>query len=260
METYVFDGSLAGLLSAVFTSYERKAGAVKLISQNDYQPNLLGDEIEIYSDRGQAARVWKGLANHIGMEGLERFYAAFLGEEAKGFQCLFDLSRYIFDCGGDVLQDFGNAYVLFVSQLARKVHREKHRMEAFVRFQKMPDGLFVAVVEPDYNVLPLIRKHFAERYADQYWLIYDLRRKYGLYYNGDSAEEVAIDFSAETREVNGPLLSENLLAEDEKLYQHLWRGYFNHTNISERKNTKLHIRHIPKRYWRYLTEKFDLHF
>lgn len=256
METYVFDGSLTGLLSAVFTSYERKSGAVKLVGQGDYQPDLLGGQLEIYSDSGQAARVWKGLAKQIGTDGLNRFYAAFLGEDATGYQCLFDLSRYIFDRGGNVMEDFGNAHVLFVSQLARKVHREKHRMEAFVRFRKMADGLFVSVVEPDYNVLPLIRKHFADRYADQRWLIYDVRRKYGLYYDGDRTEEVEIGFSEGAAELRGPSLPENLLAEDEELYQRLWKGYFNHTNIPARKNTQLHIRHIPKRYWRYLTEKF----
>lgn len=36
-----------------------------------------------------------------------------------------------------------------------------------------------------------------------------------------------------------------------------FNGYihFKSTNITERKNTKLHVQHIPKRYWRYLTEK-----
>jgi hypothetical protein len=37
-------------------------------------------------------------------------------------------------------------------------------------------------------------------------------------------------------------------------YQKLWE-YFDHTNIKERKkNTKLHIQHVPKRL-KYLTEK-----
>ena len=43
--------------------------------------------------------------------------------------------------------------------------------------------------------------------------------------------------------------------EEEINYQNLWKEYFDHTNIKERKNTKLHLQHVPKRYWRYLTEK-----
>jgi probable DNA metabolism protein len=43
--------------------------------------------------------------------------------------------------------------------------------------------------------------------------------------------------------------------EDESAYQYLWKNYFTSVNIVSRKNTKLHLRHIPKRYWKYLTEK-----
>jgi probable DNA metabolism protein len=43
--------------------------------------------------------------------------------------------------------------------------------------------------------------------------------------------------------------------EKEELYQHLWQQYFKSVNIVSRKNTKLHIQHMPKRYWKYLTEK-----
>ena len=56
-------------------------------------------------------------------------------------------------------------------------------MEAFVRFKKTTDGLFLSLVRPDFNVLPLIQPHFKRRYQDQRWLIYDEQRKYGLYYD-----------------------------------------------------------------------------
>ena len=42
----------------------------------------------------------------------------------------------------------------------------------------------------------------------------------------------------------------------EKKYQTLWQRYFVKTGIPERKNMKLHIQWMPKRYWKYLTEKF----
>ncbi|WP_241280121.1 DUF4130 domain-containing protein [Chryseobacterium cucumeris] len=44
--------------------------------------------------------------------------------------------------------------------------------------------------------------------------------------------------------------------DEEKGYQLLWQRYFTKTNIVERKNMKLHIQHVPKRYWKYLTEKW----
>ena len=35
----------------------------------------------------------------------------------------------------------------------------------------------------------------------------------------------------------------------------MWRAYFRAVDIPERKNLRLHLRHVPKRYWPYLTEK-----
>ena len=37
--------------------------------------------------------------------------------------------------------------------------------------------------------------------------------------------------------------------------QAMWRAYFQAVTIPERRNLALHLRHVPKRYWPYLTEK-----
>ncbi|HCV81945.1 MAG TPA: DNA metabolism protein, partial [Zunongwangia profunda] len=47
----------------------------------------------------------------------------------------------------------------------------------------------------------------------------------------------------------------DVLHENEISFQKLWKSYFESTNIKSRKNTKLHLQHVPKRYWKYLTEK-----
>jgi probable DNA metabolism protein len=82
-------------------------------------------------------------------------------------------------------------------------------------------------------------------------MIYDGRRGYGIFYDLHDVQFVEADFDEAVRSssVSG------VYADDEKVFQDLWRNYFNSTNIKSRKNNKLHLRHIPKRYWRYLTEK-----
>ena len=109
-----------------------------------------------------------------------------------------------------------------------------------------------AIIQPDFNVLPLISNHFKKRYADQQWLIYDSRRKYGLYYNMNAVSEVQIDFTTDLQNEDA---KNNSYDENEILYQELWKQYFSSVNIKARKNTKLHIQHMPKRYWKFLTEK-----
>ena len=127
-------------------------------------------------------------------------------------------------------------------------------MEAFIRFQRTKDDLYFATIAPDFNVLPLIASHFKDRYADQNWLIFDNRRRYGIHYDSATLKlvEVLVDLQKDT---SGEFLSQSVCHEEEVEYQKLWKEYFDSVNIASRKNTKLHIRHVPARYWRYLTEK-----
>jgi probable DNA metabolism protein len=249
MTIYVFDGSLEGLLTAVFEFYERKPGPIQLIAQQHFEPVLIDEVLEIDSDETKAKRVWEGLKKKIGGEWLLRFYKAFLSEEAATFQQLFYFACYIFDNPKGAENNFGHPAVLAVTQMEKSVNRERHRMKAFIRFQETADGIFYAPIEPDFNVLPLISQFFKNRYADQQWIIYDLKRNYGLYYDLEKVEEIVLEETPDMK------VASDLLHGKEELYGLLWNDYFKSTNIVARKNMKLHIRHVPKRYWKYLTEK-----
>jgi probable DNA metabolism protein len=254
METYVFDGTLEGILTAIFDSYERRSLQVKLVSEKLYLPDAFQESHFVTSQDTKANRVWKGLRQKLDPDWMKKIYKTYLSEQPQAFQHVFDFARYIIDNPAGSASNYGNASVMAVSQIDRKVHREKHRMEAFIRFQQTADGTFYAHIEPDFNVLPLISDHFRKRYADQKWIIFDLKRKYGLYYDLEKVEEVTFDF---TQEMSSALnaLPVNVLDPKEELYSLLWKDYFRSTNIPARKNMKLHIQHVPKRYWKYLSEK-----
>lgn len=144
-----------------------------------------------------------------------------------------------------------------MSQWAKQVGREKHRMEAFVRFKKTKDGLFLSLVRPDFNVLRIILRHFKARYQDQRWLIFDEQRKYGIYYALDEVHQVKMNaeiIDQQSRIGHSQCFSLELDAQ-ELLYDQLWKDYFHSVNIQVRQNMKLHIQYVPKRYWRYMNEK-----
>lgn len=254
MDLYVFDGTLEGLLTAVFYSYQKKAVQVKLVSHEHFHPDVFQESFTVISEDKKAKRVWAGLAKKLDPEWMLRIYKAFLSEQPNIFQDLLDFARYIIDHPEGASENYGNKYVLEISQMSQKVHREKHRMEAFIRFQQTADQIYYAHIDPDFNVLPLLTDHFKNRYADQKWIIYDLKRKYGLFYDLEKVEEIEFDFGAEFSS-NLNALPEQVLDPKEELYSLLWKDYFRSTNIPARKNMKLHIRHVPKRYWKYLSEK-----
>lgn len=152
----------------------------------------------------------------------------------------------------NVEENFSSHAVLRVAQIGRQLFREKHRFEAFVRFQKLQDDTFYATIEPDFNILPLITTHFVRRYADQEWIIYDIKRQYGIHYNLKQVQEIHFDFQQINKYGEAP---EEAFDAQEDLYQLLWKVYFKNVNIPARRNMKLHKKHAPVRYWKYLVEK-----
>ena len=247
---YVFDGSFEGLLTAVFEWFERKPGTVNICSASRYQPDAFSQPFIVANNRNKADRVWKGLQKNLDKAWQRQIYCCYLSELPEAFAAIFNFCCYVFRQKG-AEQNYGHPAVLTVAQIARKVEREKHRMEAFIRFEEAADGLFYCGIDPDFNVIPLIAGHFTRRYADQRWMIYDIGRNYGVYYDLQKTEEIQL--------ANGlhALGQKEKVQQDqkEKLYANLWKDYFKSTNIESRKNTKLHVRHVPRRYWKYLTEK-----
>lgn len=251
MTTVLYDGSFEGFLTAVFEVYEYKITAPCIYKNGFANDSLFGAAHVVQTDKEKCKRVYKRLSNKLSKNGWDRVYPVFLSELNGIENTLFNYIQYVLSRDGGE-NDFSNKDVLLVLEVSKKVHREKHRMEAFVRFQLTKDQLYYSIIQPDFNVLPLISKHFEKRYADQRWLIYDALRKYGLYYNLQQVSEVEINFDvAPTDKKNTTVLYD----EQEELYQQLWQQYFKSVNIAARKNMKLHIQHMPKRYWRYLVEK-----
>ncbi len=257
MAHYCFDGTMTGLLSCVFRAFEFKEFDVKVTANPQAQNGLFDDFIHVASNESQGQRVWQGLKQKVSSSSLKAFYYAFLSEKEQAFQNLFDFAVYVFQNQRPVDKDYGHHAVIGMSQWCKQVGREKHRMEAFVRFKKAKDGLFLSLVKPDFNVLPIISRHFKERYQDQRWLIYDEQRQYGIYYDLDDVHQIEMNAEIVDPQIRiGHSQSFSIELDDEEVfYDQLWKDYFKSVNIQARQNMKLHIQYVPKRYWRYMNEK-----
>ncbi|WP_438710155.1 TIGR03915 family putative DNA repair protein [Aquimarina muelleri] len=247
----IYDGSFDGFLSCVFFVYHHKITNPIIRKESETNNQLFTITEDIITDKNNALRVWKGLLLKTSRHQQQDFFKAFLSEIKGVENTLLSYIQNIFTKETSTGIDFSNKDILKISQVAKMVGREKHRMEAFVRFQLTKDAIYTATVEPDFNVLPLIIPHFKDRYADQKWIIYDIKRNYGIYYNLKTIETIAIDSFSKTKFK----ISSDLLLPEEKDFQKLWSTYFNSVTIKSRKNNKLHKQHLPKRYWKYLIEK-----
>lgn len=247
----IYDGTFNGLLTTIFECYEYRWKSCSI--QQQEHPSLFEETQTIISCPEKAKRVWKGLKKQGGRYAQNLIYRVFLSELSHTEDLLLQLTQKIFKTQGKVLQNPSDHHVSEALKINKMIAREKHRMDAFVRFRKTKDNIYFAVVDPDFNVLPLNISHFKKRYTDQSWVLYDIKRNYGFYYDQKKVTEMHLELPKTLTHNFG--FSESYFEEDEKHYQLLWKQYFDSTNITSRKNMKLHQQHVPKRYWKYLIEK-----
>jgi probable DNA metabolism protein len=252
MIIFHYDKTLEGLLTAIFDAYNRKTFPDRLLGLGELEPLFVVESFTVITEVEKSSRVWKALEKKLKPSTLNMITYVWLSELPGSDELIFRYIRKAFDNPKSIETNFADDDVLQMQKLAQKVNKERHRLIELIRFQKAADDIFFAPVSPDHNSLPLTLDHFKDRFADQKWVIYDTKRNYGFYYDLKTVTEMTLDSSDFFPEGK---LDENLMAEDEKLYQELWKGYFASMTIKERINLKLQRQHLPKRYWKYLTEK-----
>ncbi len=254
------DGTFAGLLAAYAEAHRCRALPAEVRTLGQPGPGaLFAETVALATDVVLAERVERGLERaKPGLVG--RLRRAFLSERPGMEVALLRLIDAVADWGAGAAEDWTFEPAREVTRWAGRVGREAHRMEAFVRFERIDAGwddeapeTFVARIRPEYNVLPILHGHFETRYPTLAWRIVDVRRALALVHTpaplrapGQPPSEIvpvdALDLPDDR-------------ADGEDCYQRMWQAYFRAVTIPERRNLTLHLRHVPKRYWPYLTEK-----
>ena len=239
----LYDSSFEGFLTAVFITFERRYSQVIITPEYRHTPTLWDEEERVYTDPTKAQRVLKRIKTIWGTEGVTIVLQAFLSEEIAIENHLLEAIRLMIQYPeADILENYGHKAIAHIRKAAKSVGREVHRVKEFVRFEQV-GTLYFAKIVPQYDVLPLVISHFKARFSDQEWILFDPDRAYGFYYD---LKEV-ISFTPADKNFGKTSQS----SDD---YEQLWKTYFQHINISERKNTRYELRNMPKRYWQYLPE------
>ena len=255
MIIYSFDGTMDGLLTAVFEAFSLHEEPEQLLKEGDALPLFCDYNYQVTTDEEKARRVWTGLEKRLSREAMKLISVSWLSELQELNTPLFLYICKVFR-QGDISRNFADPDVLTVTNIARRVLHEQLRMKQFIRFQKAKDGTYLAVVSPDHNVLPLITEHFSDRFNDQPWLIYDARRHYGFHYDGQQVIRITFeDEGAVPFDLTNGKLQTDVLSSDDQLLQDLWRTYFKAICIKERMNPRKQLKDMPRRYWKYMTEK-----
>ena len=242
MLDYIYDGSFDGLLTVIWHHYyeDRAAG---IFTEDRYQPSFLQGAVEVRTEPQKADRVYMAIRQKISEYDLRSVYRAYLScDSEKEMKIL----RYVvlgFKEGHRTSSLHGNPAVADLQAILKKISHEQERMMQFVRFSVMEGGILYARIEPDNDVIELAAPHFADRFLNERFIIHDVGRDKAVI--GSRGRWLISAFAPE--DVPAP-------SEEERSYRRLWKQYFDHIAIMERKNTRCQNNFIPDRYRKHLTE------
>lgn len=240
---YRYDGSYAGLLTVLQRCFAWNEVPEGIARGEALQADLFAEVVTVATDPARAGELLTAVRSRLSAQTPGNLRHAWLSE-APGVELA--LYRYL-ACGWQVGRrldaHLARPEVAEVQRLALRVRREAHRLLGLVRFRQTDDGLFYAPLEPDHFVLPLIAGHFAARLAGQRWLIHDRRRHCGILCDGKSWVLADLELHAEPDN-----------SADERVWQGLWRQFFRHIVIAERRNPRQQRQCMPMKYWKYLVE------
>lgn len=238
---YLYDGSFDGLLCCVFESYDQKEIPVEILSPGMPQAVLFPVK-EIATDSQKANRVLVSIPQKMGHAALDFVRHAFLTCLPQKELYILLFMRMGYCHGPSVMGMLANNVVNVLFKAVRHLKNESHLLKGFLRFSVF-NNILVGEIEPKNYVLPLLTQHFCQRYPEERFLICDKTHGMALVYHPYQFAIVAIE---------DPVLPEP--DEEEEFFRQLWRLFYDAIEVQGRHNPQCRMSHMPKRYWKYMTE------
>ncbi|MGI6265204.1 MAG: TIGR03915 family putative DNA repair protein [Acutalibacteraceae bacterium] len=241
--TLLYDGSFDGLMSAVFDAYRRRPRPVAILPESSCQIQFGRRYLAVAADPEKADRVVRGIREKIGEFAYEKVWLASLADIPDVSQTIYVYLQWGFEIGSVIRLRLADDRALALDKAVAIVTRESEHLREFLRFSEMDGGVFYGEISPRHQVLPLLMPHFAERFNDQPFLIQD--RTHQLAGVAKDGKWYITDSSSFTMPA---------LAAREEAIRYLWKTFYQKVAIEERINPGLRRQHMPKKYWKHMTE------
>jgi len=251
--SYLYDGSFYGLLTVIYESYYSHSVPTDISIDTKVvnpQQSFLNDCKLITTDYEKAERVYNAIQTKIGQESLEQVYHALLSDVKGKELVIYNYVKLGFKIGKTIDSHLYTEEVSSLRKIVNKVNKEVHLMTGFIRFTYI-NNFYYSIYEPDHNISELIAPFFADRFADQYFIIHDIKRNVAVIY--DTKEWVITSFyKSDLENLKG--YNKNLVSGNDICYEKLWKEYFVNVAIKERKNDRQQTLLMPKRYRKNMLE------
>lgn len=237
---YEYDGSFEGFLSCVFESYLCKE-LPAAFSSGEELPSSLFPVRTVLTNPERAARVYRKVTK-LSPEAADLLRRGFLTCLPEKELCLYRLTAKLLEQGPRFLRDLSDETLLPVLRAVRHLNGEVHQYKGFTRFSDL-GGVLGGEIQPKNRVLPLLRRHFCDRYRNERFFLYDRTHHEALFYQ-------------EGKSLICPLDHFRMAPADETeaRYRLLWKRFYDTIAIRERENPRCRMTQMPKRYWGTMTE------
>lgn len=196
-KTLLYDGTFNGFLTTVFKIFEEKIDVQDIQKIGEGQNALFSELAMVETNLATAKRVWEGLS-HKNHTALKNIYFAFLSEQKGIAFLLYQFIRKLYALPTSQSIEEEAMVASKIEQIAKLVRREKILLEGQLKMRLTKDEVYAQVIAPNFNVLPLISKHFRTHYGEKEWVIYDAKRAYGLHYQDSYIEIIELDLENNT--------------------------------------------------------------
>ncbi len=250
MRVYLADGSFESLLTAMDQALT-EGGEATVSAARDWAPALLDEGVATPGEPAAAERLLERIEREAGPAVVRTLLHLYHSEMSGIERLAFEYTALALRWGRVVDGYQANAVVRRAQAVARKVGGEIHRMKGLLRFCRLASGVFWAPMEPDHNIVLAVALHFRRRLSLERWVVHDRRRQLAARWARGRLDLCDPD---DTTRLLAELRPENL-ADEERQYQELWRTFYRAVAIPERRNPRVQAQYMPRRYWKYLTEK-----
>ena len=253
---FLYDGTFEGLLSALAAAADVPEGDLTVAQEGNWQPSLLEDACRVGAKTELAERFLERVRREVSGVAARHLVHVWCSEQPGIESVLLEYVRLAFRHGTAVDGYQTHAAVREVTRVARRVSGEAHRLKGLLRFRRMPDGSFYAPLAPDANVALLVGCHFQHRLSAECWLIHDVKRDLGVFWDRRRLEVAEVTAGTPpARACEAGASPSASLHREEDLYQQLWQQYFEAIAIPDRCRPTLQRKCMPRRYWPYLVER-----
>ncbi len=255
---YVCEDSLTGIFSGIYEVWKRKMTAeeVGLEVGDSFERRLFCEYIFCKAEERKALAVIRMIQKNLGADVYEKISYALLSADRRKAEMVFRamLEAKKLSRKDRLMEHLGNEVVRAVFGMYRQVANEAHHYKGFVRFRELKNKTLFAKIEPKHAVLPCIAEHFADRFPQENWVIYDkthevflIHEKGKRYYFLQQYMCMKGDSGSAQNIVGG-------FSEEEMDYETLWKGFVQSISVAERENRALQNQNLPLRFRTNLVE------